>query len=193
MNIGRILSYAPPLLAPYYGSYTALLDELELDPKLRQLTILRVATRADAPYIIAQHATLAKSVGVNDNQIVAVRQPVIESRWFTPVQQLVLAFVDEATQMPRISDSLFEAVRPVLPPREIVELVLVIGWYWTACRLTTTLDLEPERALGSQLDAILRNQHSRRPGNLAPDHPNDTSPTDRKHMATTRRSAWGSR
>jgi hypothetical protein len=36
-NIGRIVSYAAGLVHPYYVLSAALLDQLQLDPKLREL------------------------------------------------------------------------------------------------------------------------------------------------------------
>jgi hypothetical protein len=59
-----------------------------------------------------------------------------------------------------------EQVDGVLTPREIVELLLVIGWYWTACRLTPTLEIEPEHALGHGVINMLQTgqaNHARRP------------------------------
>ena len=48
MNIGRMVSHARTLVAPYYNTYAAVLQSLELDPQLRQLAILRVAERTSA-------------------------------------------------------------------------------------------------------------------------------------------------
>jgi hypothetical protein len=49
VRVGQTVSHAPTLVAPYYNTSAAVLQELELDPKLRQLAILRVAERARAP------------------------------------------------------------------------------------------------------------------------------------------------
>jgi alkylhydroperoxidase family enzyme len=174
MNIARMLSHAPTLAAPYYNTYAAALQELELDPKLRQLAILRVAERASASYILAQHRPLARISGLTDQQISAAGEPGFdsgcywsESSCFTHVQRHVLAFTDAVIARPRISDGLFERIRNVLTPREIVELLLVIGWYWTACRLTTTLEIEPEHALGHGVLAVLEFEQAKRSGELA--------------------------
>ena len=43
--------------------------------------------------------------------------------------------------------------------REIVELLLVVGWYWAVSRLMTNLDLEPDSALGTQALKMLREQY----------------------------------
>ena len=62
----------------------------------------------------------------------------------------------------------------MLTPREIVELLLVIGWYWTACRLTTRLEIEPEHAFGHGVLAMLQLEQAKRAGRLAAEpHPGD--------------------
>ena len=160
MNIARMLSYAPTALSPYYAFSAALLDQLELDPKLRELTILRVAQRTEARYAWEQHVALAHLVEVSDEQLAALQQGEGESKHFTTKEQLVLAFADEVMQKPRLSDALFERMRRLFSSREIVELLLVIGWYWTASRIMTTLDLEPDPALGTQALEMLDNKRS---------------------------------
>jgi 4-carboxymuconolactone decarboxylase len=138
-NIGRMLSYAPTVLTPYYTFSAALLDQLELDPKLRELTILRVAQRTEAHYVWVQHVALAQLVGVSDEQIAALQKEEGEDEHFTMKEQLVLAFADEVMQTPRLSDALFEGMSHLFSSREIVELLLVVGWYWTVGRVMTTL------------------------------------------------------
>lgn len=187
MNIGRMLSHAPTLAAPYYNTYAAALQSLELDPKLRQLAILRVAERARAEYVLVQHRALAKLAGLTDEQISAAGEPAHDSAcyWsepacFTYVQRHVLAFTDAVLTCTRVSDALFERVHHVLSPREIVELVLVIGWYWTACRLTTTLDIEPEHALGHGVIAMLQIEQDKRSAQAA--SAADSAPVEPVHF-----------
>ena len=109
MNIGRMVSHAPTLVAPYYNTYAAALQPLELDPQLRQLAILRVAERASAEYVLVQHRALSKLAGLTDQQISAARPPDLDSisYWsdstcYSHVQKLVLAFADEVIAGPRI-------------------------------------------------------------------------------------------
>jgi len=86
MNIGRMVSHAPTLVAPYYNSYAAVAQSLELDPQLRQLAILRVAERASAEYLLVEHRALAKLVGLTDQQISAARPADLDSTsyWSDP-------------------------------------------------------------------------------------------------------------
>ena len=127
-----------------------------------------------APYVLVQHRAVARIVGLTDEQIAAAGEPTLDSSCFTYVQKLVLALAHEVLAAPHVSDSLFERVESVLTPREIVELLLVIGWYWTACRLTTTLDIEPEHAFGHGVLAMLQLEQAKRAGRLAAEpHPDD--------------------
>jgi len=167
MRIGQTVSHAPTLVAPYYNTYAAVLQDLELDSKLRQLAILRVAEHASAPYVLAQHRPLAKLAGLTDEQIAAAGEPSLDSPCLSYVQKLVLAFTDQVIADPRVSESLFERIHRVLTPRELVELLLVIGWYWTACRLTTTLEIEPEHAMGHGVISMLQVEQAKRSGQLA--------------------------
>jgi 4-carboxymuconolactone decarboxylase len=160
-NIGRMLSYAPTALPPYYAFSAALLEQLELDPKLRELTILRVAYCTEAQYAWTQHVVLAQLAGVSDEQIAALQRGETGGEHFTTQEQLALTFAGEVMQTPRLSDALFEQMRSQFSSREIVELLLVVGWYWTVGRLMTTLDIESDAALGTQALQMLREQNGR--------------------------------
>ena len=120
-----------------------------------------MAHRTQAQYAWVQHVALAQLVGVSDEQIIALQQGEAEREHFTTKEQLVLAFADEVMQTPRLSDALFEQMRRLFSSREIVELLLVVGWYWTVGRLMTTLDIEPDAALGTQALEMLREQNER--------------------------------
>jgi hypothetical protein len=57
----------------------------------------------------------------------------------------------------RVSDATFERMAREFPPREIVELILTVGYYMLIARLleTTGVDLEPDA--GTKLiDAMKR-------------------------------------
>ena len=158
-NMGRMLSYAPTTLTPYYSFSAVLLDQLELDPHLRELIILRVAYRIQAQYAWTQHVVLAQLAGVSDEQIAVLQQGEAGGAHFTAKEHLALAFADAVIETPRLSDDLFEQVHRQFSSREIVELLLVVGWYWTVGHLITTLDIEPDIALGAQALQMLREQN----------------------------------
>jgi len=105
------------------------LDQLALDPKVRELSILRVLHRAHAHQACVERIAGARRVGVSDEQIIAIQHP--STGPFSPKEWLGLAFVDEVIRTPRISDGLFEPMRSMFSEREIMELVLLVARYAT--------------------------------------------------------------
>src|SRR5271157_4123811 len=68
------LAHTPAVGARALQLILALLTETDLDPKLRELVILRVAQRCDGTYPWVQHVAIARSVGVSKLQIAALER-----------------------------------------------------------------------------------------------------------------------
>jgi 4-carboxymuconolactone decarboxylase len=149
LNIFRMLAHADSAFIPYLGFAGALLAQLELDPKLRELAILLVATRTGAEYEWVQHVGISRTLGIHDEQISAVERGDLQAACLDPDAQAILCFAAEVLELPRVGDATFAAVRDRFPPRQIVELLLVIGSYHMLARLMTTLEINIDRAVGS--------------------------------------------
>jgi alkylhydroperoxidase family enzyme len=61
-----------------------------------------------------------------------------------------LALADAVLESPTVPDTLLDQMKMVFSPRELVELLLLVGWYWAVGRFMTTLGLEVDQALGTQ-------------------------------------------
>ena len=133
----------------------ACLSKQQLDARLRELAILRIARLSAAEYEWVQHVPIAEIAGVTAAQIEALERGEIEAACFDPVERAVLRFTSEVVRDVRASDATFAELGRWLGHREVVELVLAIGYYMLIARLleTTGVDLEP--AAGKRLiDAI---------------------------------------
>ena len=97
LNILRLLMHAQTNVIPLLSLGTSILTEQELDAKLRELAILRVAHLTGANYEWTQHVPIAKQTGVTDAQVAAIRQGA-EATAFTDLEKQVLQFTDEITQ-----------------------------------------------------------------------------------------------
>jgi 4-carboxymuconolactone decarboxylase len=152
LNIFRMLAHAESALRPFLRFGGAVLVKLELDPKLRELAILQVAKQAEAEYEWVQHVSVGRTVGLTDEQIAAVERGEFRGApALNAVEQAVLAFTREVVAGPRVSDETFGAVRAILPPRQIVELLLAIGEYLMLARVMTTLELELDEPAGAEV------------------------------------------
>jgi alkylhydroperoxidase family enzyme len=143
LNIFRALSHSPEALRRFmkFGSY--FLDEGKLDPKLRELAILRAGYLCRAPYEVSQHVSFGRRVGLSDSQIRGVAEP--NHALFAPKEMAVLAFAGELTSGARVSDAAYSAVAEFLNDEEIVELILVIGYYNMVSRAQRAVDIDAGR------------------------------------------------
>ena len=60
------------------------------------------------------------------------------------LERAVLRFTDEVVRDVKASDAAYEAVAAHLPPRELSELVLTIGFYMLVCRFLENFEVELE-------------------------------------------------
>jgi 4-carboxymuconolactone decarboxylase len=148
LNIFAMLAHADSAFLPYLGLGGTILSQLQLDPKLRELAILLVAERTDAEYEWVQHLGIAQALGIPDEQIAAVKRGDIAAGCLAQDARAVLRLTEEVLQQPRPTDATFTELSRHLPPRQIVELLLVIGTYHMLARVMTTLDIELDPAIG---------------------------------------------
>lgn len=140
LNIFRALSHSPEAMLRFmrFGSY--FLEDGKLDPKLRELAILRAGYLCRAPYEFSQHIAFGRRVGLSDSQIRGVGEP--NSALFDPKQMAVLAFAGELTSGAAVSDATFAAVADFLNEEEIVELTMVTSFYNLVSRTLNALQVD---------------------------------------------------
>jgi alkylhydroperoxidase family enzyme len=150
LGIFRILAHAQSSFRPYLRFAAAILAHQTLDPRLRELAILRVAKLADARYEWVQHVPVAMDAGVTKEQIEALESNApTTSECFTDIDSAVLEFTTATVASPHVGDATFARLRSHLSEREIVELLLAIGSYLMLARVMTVLELELDPAMGA--------------------------------------------
>ena len=148
LNIFRTLAHAETAFRPYLRFGRAILADLELNPKLRELAILQVAHVAEAEYEWVQHAAIGRHVGLSDDQIQAVERGDAEAECFDDAERAVLAATAQVTRGPHLSDEAFAELSRHLSPREIVELLLAAGSYLMLARVMTALEIDVDPPSG---------------------------------------------
>ena len=143
LNVYRMLPHAETSVYGFMKFGNALLFKAALDPVLRELVILRVGYLSGSDYEVHQHLRVAAHVGVPDEKIEAVAATP-DTAVFTDLERAVLRFTDEVVQDVKASDAAYDAVAAHLPPRELSELVLTIGFYMLVCRFLENFEVELE-------------------------------------------------
>jgi alkylhydroperoxidase family enzyme len=152
LNIFRMMANAETAFRPWLRWGATLLEELALDPLLRELSILRVARLTPhAEYEWVQHVPIAKAVGASDEQVAALERDEPEASCFSDDQRLALRFTTEVVRDAQASDETLDRLETILSPREIIELMMVIGQYMMVARVMATTRMELDEPAGPDL------------------------------------------
>src|SRR3954469_5975622 len=122
-TVYRLIAHAETAFRPFLTLAGRLQTSLALDPKLRQLAILRVAGLAGCEYERVQHVVIAELEGVTSGQIAAVGAGRIDGPEFDGLESLVLRFVTESVEGLGASEATTRMLAARPPARELVELV----------------------------------------------------------------------
>jgi alkylhydroperoxidase family enzyme len=88
---------------------------------------------------------IAISVGATQAQVDAIERNEIDSPCFNDVERVVLRFTEEVVNRVKADETTVKELMKFLSAREIVELIIAIGFYMMAARITETTrtDLDP--------------------------------------------------
>jgi len=150
LNIFLMMANAETAFRPWMRWAGILLTDLALDPLLRELAILRVARLTPhAEYEWVQHVPIAKAAGASDEQVEALEAGQPDAECFSDEQHALLRFTTEVVEDARASDEAHRRLAKFLTPREIVELLMVIGQYMMVARVMATTDMELDEPAGT--------------------------------------------
>jgi alkylhydroperoxidase family enzyme len=152
LNIFRAMSHSPEAMRRFMKLGSYFLDEGKLDPKLRELAILRAGYLCRSPYEFSQHIAFGRRVGLSDSQIRGTAEP--NSTLFDTQQMAVLAYAGELTSDAGVSDATYASVAAFLNDEEIVELTMVTGFYNMVSRTLNALQVDIDGPAHQDLVAL---------------------------------------
>jgi AhpD family alkylhydroperoxidase len=118
----------PALAGSWLAYNNVLLWSPALDPRLRELMVLRVAHRTHAPYEWDQHVKLAERYSVTAADIEAVKVGSSHGAW-SRLERDLLTATDQLIDGYRIDDDTWKRLAERLDERQLVEAVFVVGTY----------------------------------------------------------------
>ena len=147
LNIFRMLAVSPPLVKAFFDWGTTLLFQTELDARLREIAILRVAHVTRSKYEWHQHAIIARRVGVSEEEIAAV---AVDGEVALDADcRLVCRAAEEITRDVRISDEALRLILDRFGRRQAVELILNCSHFNMVSRIleSTRVEIEGQNVL----------------------------------------------
>ncbi|MEX2255739.1 MAG: carboxymuconolactone decarboxylase family protein [Acidimicrobiia bacterium] len=144
-NVLTTLMHHPGLAGPFLVYNAVLLNAPTLDPRWRELMILRVAWRTRSRYEWVQHVRVALSCGITPEEIEAVGEGSAAERW-APLEADLLAATDQLVDRYRIDDETWARLAAHLDERQLVEVAFVVGTYTCLAMAFNSfgIELDPE-------------------------------------------------
>jgi 4-carboxymuconolactone decarboxylase len=126
-NVLGTLIRHPDLAARWLPYNDVLLRTGTLDPRLRELVILRVAWSTGSEYEWVQHVRLGRRLGITDAEIDAIAGAA-PHEW-APLEADLLAAADELLERSRVTDATWARLAGHLDQVQLIEVVFVVGTY----------------------------------------------------------------
>jgi 4-carboxymuconolactone decarboxylase len=126
MHIFRTIVRHPGLYRRWSAFAGLLLRQSSLEPRDRELVILRAAWRAGARYEWGHHVPIGREAGLRDDEILAVAG---RGRPGSADDAALLAAVDQLFEDRVIGDETWGALSARLDERQLMELPMLAGHY----------------------------------------------------------------
>jgi alkylhydroperoxidase family enzyme len=143
-NVLATLMHHPRLAAPWLAYNGMLLGAPSIEPRHRELMVLRVAWRTRSRYEWVQHVRVAKQVGVAAAEIEAIAD-LAPGAW-TPLEAALLAATDQLVDRHVIDEPTWQRLAQHLDEPQLVEIVFVVGSYACLAMAFNSfgIELDPE-------------------------------------------------
>jgi alkylhydroperoxidase family enzyme len=130
LNALGMLAHHPALTQAFNTFNGHLLFATTLDPRQRELLVLRVAAVRRSDYEWAQHAVLAGDAGLTPAEVAAVAEGP-DAPGLDPADRLLVRAVDELLTEAEIGDETWAALAGRLDEQQLMDLVFTVGAYET--------------------------------------------------------------
>ena len=143
LKLFRTLAHNPRVLRKFrLGS---LLDRGTIDRRDREIVILRSCARCGAEYEWGVHVVFfAARFGITEEQIKATANGSADDPCWHEKDALLIRLVDELHESSRISDHLWLALSQNWQPSQLIEFIVLTGFYHTVSFIINGAQIELE-------------------------------------------------
>jgi alkylhydroperoxidase family enzyme len=128
LNIFGVLAHHPKLLDRFNRLGGLLLTRGTVPAREREIVILRVGWRCRAIYEFGQHTLIGRQTGLTDGEIAALAGADDTHQW-SDGDRALIALADDLCRDDCASDATWDALRGHWSDQQLVELVVVAGFY----------------------------------------------------------------
>ena len=153
INLTRMLLHCPVAMVKSFLDFGLSFRTGSLEPEIRELVILRMATLRSCSYELMHHLPAAKIAGLSEMEISAITSA--QPSGLDQKHSVMIQLVDDCSQLGKVSDPTFEKAAEFFSVAQIAEATLLVGLYgMLACFLKTMgVELDQHPLSWSEVDA----------------------------------------
>lgn len=149
LNLNWIMAHSTGTARELIRLGAMLLSKTELNPRFRELAVMRIARFCGSRYEWMQHVPIALEAGLSREELRNIENWK-DTELFNDDDRIILAFAEEVARDHRPSDATFADAAKLLDNTSLVELTTAIGYWSMIANLLNTFDVEIEEELVSE-------------------------------------------
>jgi AhpD family alkylhydroperoxidase len=130
-EIIRVLANATDSFVPWFGAVIGIRQSPDLDPALRELVVLRMASGVGCAFEVNAHRPTALAAGATPEQVDAA----CGGEEVAGPEGIVVSLVDDLFAGRAPGDERYAQALGLISPRALVEAIMIAGLYVTIGRL----------------------------------------------------------
>jgi 4-carboxymuconolactone decarboxylase len=146
MNVFRTFANHPELMRHWLGFAGYVLRSSTLEPRLRELVVLRVAWQCRSPYEWGQHVNIGRRSGVVDADLERLTRGSDADGWSAP-EAAALRATDELVEHHTLDDATWAALTAHFDTRAVLDLIFLVGQYQLVAGALNALRVERDDGL----------------------------------------------
>ncbi len=140
LHIHQVLANHPALFRAYAPFRNYIVRGTDLDPRLREIIILRTSFLCAVQYEWVHHVARGKAVGMTDAEIERVRV----GSGIGPLEDLLMQAVDECFHSQLILPETRDALANHLRPQQLLDVIAIVGVYMMMTLILETFEVPLE-------------------------------------------------
>ncbi len=144
LNIHRIMAHNPALMQAWMPYRNHIVADSSLEPRHRELLILRIAVNCDADYEWQHHVVRGRAAGLSNDEIQRVKAGPDAEGWQAQ-ESVLLRAADECLRDSKISDETYATLSRYYDLAQQMDIITTVGMYLSLATIIKTFRLPLEK------------------------------------------------
>lgn len=129
LNVFATMAHNPGVMRRVNALGGRFLRKGTLGDRVREIIILRSSYRSGSEYEFGQHTLIGRDIGLTDDEIRALATDAADAASWSARERRVIDAVDELAATDTVSDATWNGLRDDWSDSQLVELLLLPGFY----------------------------------------------------------------